>query len=127
MSLGRVTVGEIPVGHTRCHIPGGAGTAALKNLGVRLLQRFRFERVVVETVEVALKSEVVLRPDPFERADEFLGTAITLVMVEPWFADGPELTTEPAADDVDGGAAAGQLVQRGELLRGECGIPRSRQ
>jgi hypothetical protein len=48
-------------------------------------------------------------------------------MVEPWFADGPELTTEPATDDVDGGAAAGQLVQGGELFRGDRGIPGSRQ
>jgi hypothetical protein len=92
---------------------------------VRLLERFRSKRVIVETVEVALESKVVLRPDSFQRPNKFLGTAITLVMVEPWFADGPELTTEPATDDIDRGAAARQLVQGGELLRGNRRIPRS--
>ena len=71
-----------------------------------------------DLIEVALERELILRPDPFERANEFLGTTIALVMVEPWFADGPELTAEPAADNVDGCAAACQLVQGGELLRG---------
>ena len=74
---------------------------------MRLLQRLRSQRVVVEAVEVTAEGEVVLRPDSFERADELLGATIALVVVEPWLADGPELTAEPAADDVDSGAAAG--------------------
>jgi len=68
----------------------------LENFRARLLQRLWFERVVVELVKVALKREVVLRPDPFKRANEFFGTTIALVMVEPRLADGQELTAEPA-------------------------------
>jgi len=48
-----------------------------------LLQGLWLERIVVESVEVALEGERILCPDPFESPDEFLGTTIALVMFEP--------------------------------------------
>ena len=64
---------------------------------------------------------------PCSAADELLGAAIALVVLEPGLADGAELALEPAADDVDRDAAVGEMVDRGDLLGGERRVPRSGQ
>ena len=124
--LGRVAVGEIPVGDARGHVARGARGAALEDLRLRV-DRLRLQRVVVEAIEVAAEGEVVLRPDAAQRADELLRAAIALVVVEPGLADRRELAAEPAADDVDGDAAVGEMVDRRDLFGGDRRVPRPRQ
>src|SRR5436305_14704542 len=84
--LGRIAVGEVPIGNAGGHVAGGAGGAALENLGLRI-DRLGFQGIIVVAVEIAPERKIVLAPDTLECADEFLRTAIALVMVEPWLAD----------------------------------------
>ena len=90
---------------------------------MRLLQRLGFQGVVAEAIEVAGEAEVVLGPDALEGADEFLGTPIALVMVEPGLADAVEFALEPAGHQVDGDPAVGELVDGRQLLGRQRRIP----
>jgi hypothetical protein len=56
---------------------------------VRLLQWLGFEGVVMEAVEIAMKTEVVLGPNALERLDEFFRATIALIEVQPRLANGP--------------------------------------
>ena len=68
--------------------------AALEDLGVRAVgqgERFGLQRVVVELVEVAFESELVLRPDALQALDELAAAAVAFGVVEPPLADCGEL------------------------------------
>ncbi|MCY1535866.1 hypothetical protein D9M68_712900 [compost metagenome] len=126
-AFGRVAIGEVPVRHAGRVVARSTRAAALEDFGVRLLHRLRAQRVVAEAIEVALEGEVVLRPDTLERADEFVGTAVALVVLQPWLADGLEFALEPAAHHVDGDTAVRDVVDGGDLLGHHGRVPRAGQ
>ena len=115
-ALDTVAIGEVPVGDPRGHVARGPRAPALEDFRVRVLQRLGLEGVVVETVEIAVEAEIVLRPDALQGTNELLGSAIALIMVQPWLADGAKLALEPAGHHVDGDAARGELVDACQLL-----------
>src|SRR5581483_5852957 len=80
-----------------------------------------------EAIEVTSIAKVVLRPDAFERFDELLRAAVTLIVFEPRLADRRELVFEPAADDVDPDAATRDVIDRGQLLGYHRRAPRARE
>lgn len=121
-----IAVGEIPIGDTRRHVASGSRRAALEYLG-QGLDRLRLHGIVGEAVEIALQRETVFRPDAAQRSDKFLRPAIALVMIEPEFANRGELASEPAADDIDGDAAIGQVVDGSDLLGRQRRVPRAGQ
>ena len=75
-----------------------------------------FEREVMEAVEVAMKTEVVLGPNALERLDELFRATIALIVFQPRLANGPKLVLEPARHDIDRDPPVGELVDGGQLF-----------
>jgi hypothetical protein len=124
--LHAVAVHEVPVGHAGGHPARRHRVAALEDLGMRPLDGLRLQGRLVDPVEVALEGEGVLRPQALEDADELLGAAVALVVVEPGLAVADELALEPAADDVHGGAAVADVVDRRHRLGDHPRVPQAR-
>lgn len=70
----------------------------------------------MDAVEVAAEVDVVLGPDLAQDLEELRTPAVALVVLEPRFAEVGELVLEPAGDDVDGEAAAREVVRGGAEL-----------
>ncbi len=120
--LGCIAIREIPVGDAGGrHVPAAREEPPWK---ITAGAPASASSVVAVAIEVAAEGEVVLGPDPTQRAEEFFRAAIALVVVEPGLADGPELAGEPARDEVDGDAPLGQFGDRGDLLGGQRRVPR---
>ena len=94
---------------------------------MRLLNRLRTQRVVVEAVEVTLVGEVVLRPDALQRFNELTRPTIAFIVLKPVLADCRELALEPAAYHVDADAPVRDVIDRRDLLGNDGRIPRSGQ
>lgn len=120
-------IGEIPVGDARRHLTRRARAAALEYLGMGLLQRLGPQGVIGEAVKVAAEAEVVGRPDALQGANEFLGAAVALVVLQPMLPDRRELALELATDDIDGDAATGELIDGRQLLGRDRRVPRPGQ
>src|SRR6202035_1157292 len=84
--LGRISIGEVPVGDARSHVTRSARTSPLENFRLRI-DRLWLQGIIVEAIEIAAEREIVLSPDSAQRANEFLGATITFIMVEPGLAD----------------------------------------
>ena len=123
-----LAVAEVPVGDAAGHGAGGGGVAALEDLRVRAfggVEGFGLEGEVAQPVEVTGEFGVVLGPDLAQGADELLGAAVPLVVLQPGLAEGGELALEPARYDVDGESAVGQVVGGGAELGEHARVPQA--
>src|SRR5699024_8572012 len=76
------------------------------------------DRVVLPVLRVP-----VLGEQAAQRGDELLGAHVALVVLEPGQAELHELVLEPAGDDVDRGAAAGEMIGGDQPLGEHPGMP----
>ncbi|MCO5561387.1 hypothetical protein L7F22_015008 [Adiantum nelumboides] len=126
-----LAVGEVPVRDGATVAAGRGGVAALEDLRVRAagdIDRAGLEVEAVHPVEVAgeLGAALTGGPDLAQHADELVGAAVALVVLEPRLAHGGELVLEPAGDDVDGDPAVRQVVGGGEPLGQHGRLPQAR-
>jgi hypothetical protein len=94
-----LAVGEVPVGYAAAVAARCRGAAALEDLRVRAagnVDRLGRHVEVVQPVEVAGELRAVVGPEGAEHADELLGAAVALVVLQPRLAERGELVLEPS-------------------------------
>ena len=79
----------------------------------------------MDAIEVAAEVHVVLGPDLAEHLQELGAATVALIVLEPRTTEMGEFVLEPAGDDVDREAAAGQVVGGGAELGQDGGLPQS--
>ncbi len=78
---------------------------------------FGCELALADLIEAAVVIERrVLRPQPLDDAEPFLGAFVALGVSHHRSAEHVDLRLVPAGDDVEGVASAGDVVDRGRLL-----------
>ena len=97
-----------------------AGTAGIHDDGKRLLDRLWLVKAALDVEIAAVVVELVLRrPKQLQHVQPFGCVGIALVMFHDRGAKHLQLGREPAADDVQGKTAAGDVVDRRRLLGGD--------
>src|SRR5205823_743317 len=97
----------VPVDDVAGDLASRRGVTALEDLRVRParnVDRSGLQLEVVDLVEIAQMRERALLgrlEQATENADEFLGVAVALLVLEPAHAEGDSLTLEPARHHVD--------------------------
>ncbi|MCY1233138.1 hypothetical protein D9M72_456630 [compost metagenome] len=89
----------------------------------RNVHRGRVQGEVGDVVVLAGLAVLLLGPQAPQDLDEFLGSHVAFVVFQPLQAEVGELVLEPAGDDVDGGAAVGDVVRGDDVLGQHAGVP----
>ena len=77
----------------------------------------------MELVEVALKVELILRPDTFQAGYELSASTVSLSVIEPPLAYRREFLLEPSGHHVDGNSSLGIIVNASNLFCRNGWIP----
>ena len=121
----RLDVHALDVDEDHVAVLGGemapdAGTAGIHDDRKRLLDRLRLVKASLDVEIAAVVVELVLRrPKQLQHVQPFGCVGIALVMFHDRGAKHLQLGREPAADDVQGKTAAGDVVDRRRLLGGD--------